>query len=126
MSIDTSITRSAGQILVFSVGDMEVRLRVAILLSKAEINDVDLISTLSNAHEEVIGFDITMDERFGVNVLDTRDELIGKEEHRLERELPVAEVEEILQTWSEQIKDHGIVVAFGTKPTDKWNSNSSS
>lgn len=125
MSIDTGVTCGAGQILVLSVRDMEVRLGVAIFLSKTEINDVDLISTLSDAHEEVIRFNITMDEGLSMNVLDTRDELIGKEKHGLEGELPVAEVEEILQTGSEQIKNHGIVITLRAEPTDKRDSNSS-
>lgn len=42
--------------------------------------------------------------------------LIGKEQHSLERELAVAEVEQILQRWSQQINDHRIVIAFLSVP----------
>jgi len=38
------------------------------LLGKTEIDDIDLISTLSNAHEEVVRFDITMNEVSRVDI----------------------------------------------------------
>lgn len=56
-----------------------------------------------------------------MDVLDTGDELIGEEKYCLEGELSVAEVEEILQTGTEKVENHGIVVALGTEPTNKGN-----
>ena len=58
-----------------------------------------------------------------MDVLDTRDELICQEQDSLQRELPVAEVEQILQTGAEKVKDHGIVVTFGSEPTHEWNTD---
>jgi len=43
-------------------------LGVTELLGKTEIDDIDLISTLSNAHEEVVRFDITMNEVSQVDI----------------------------------------------------------
>jgi hypothetical protein len=62
VGVDGSITGSASQALVLLIRDVEVGLRVTVLLGQTEINDIDLVSTLANAHEEVVGFDITMDE----------------------------------------------------------------
>jgi len=61
-----------------------------------------------------------------VDVLDTRDELIGKEEDGLQGEFAVAEVEKILQAGSEQIKNHSIVVALSSEPANKRDTDSSS
>jgi hypothetical protein len=97
MGVDGGVTGSASQVLVLTVWDVEMSLRVAVLLGKTEIDHVDLVSTLSNPHQEVIRLDITVDERFGVDVLDSGDELIGQQQNSLERELSVAEVEEILE-----------------------------
>lgn len=58
-----------------------------------------------------------------MDVLDTRDELVGQEEDRLQGELPVAEVEEIFQARAEKIQHHRVVVAFGSKPTDEGNTD---
>lgn len=116
MGVDRSITGSTRQVLVLSVWDVEMGLWVTVLLGQTKINHVDLVATLSDAHEEVVGLDITVDERLGVDVFDTRDELIGEEQDSLERELPVAEVEQILETGAEEIKDHGIVVTLCSEP----------
>jgi hypothetical protein len=105
---------------------VEVSLWITILFGKTEIDNVDLVATLSNAHEEVVRLDIAVDEGLGVDVLDPGDELIGQEQNGLQRELAVAKVEEVFQTGSEQIENHGIVVAFGSKPTDEWDPDTAS
>jgi hypothetical protein len=104
---------------------VEVSLGVTVLLCKTEINDIDLISTLSNAHQEVVRLDISVNEGFGVNVFDSANQLIGKKEDGFERELSVAEVEKIFQTGSKEIKDHGIVVTFGSEPSNKRDADTS-
>lgn len=84
MGVDRSITGSTSQVLVLSVWDVEMGLGVTVLLGQTKIDNVDLVATLSDAHEEVVGLDITVDEGLGVNVLDTRDELVGKEQDGLQ------------------------------------------
>jgi len=95
--VDGSVTSSSGQVLVLSVWDVQVRLGVSVFLGKTKIDDVDLVAALSNAHQEVVRLDITMDEVSRVDVLDTRDELIGKEKDGLQAELAVAEVEQVFK-----------------------------
>ena len=126
MGIDTCITGSTGQVLILAVRDVEVGLRVTVFLSQAKINDVDLIPTLPNAHEKVVRLDITVDEGFGVDVLNARDKLVRQEQHRLQREFPIAEIEQVLQTRSKEIKDHRIVIAFCSKPADEGNTDTTS
>ena len=126
MCVDRSITGSTGQVLVLSVWDVEVRLWVTVLLGQTEINDIDLVTTLSNAHQEVVWLDITVDEGLGVDVLNAGDELVGEQQDSLQRELAVAEVKEILEGWAEEIQDHGIVVALSSEPTNEWDSDTSS
>ena len=97
MRVDGSIASRAGQVLVLAVGNVEVRLRVPILLGQTKVDNVDLIPSLANAHQEVVGLDITMDEGLGVDVFDAGDELVGEQQHGLEGELAVAEVEEVFE-----------------------------
>lgn len=54
-----------------------------------------------------------------MDVLDARDELIGEQEDGLERELAIAEIEQILQAGAEEVQNHGIVIALGTEPTNE-------
>jgi hypothetical protein len=105
---------------------VEVSLWVTILLGQTEVDDIDLVAALANAHEEVVGLDITVDERLGVDVLDAGDELIGQQQDGLQGELAVAEVEEILQAGAEQVENHGIVVTLGAEPADEGNTDTTS
>lgn len=126
MGVNGSVTSGSGKVLVLPVRDVEVRLGVAVLLGQTEVDDVDLVSTLANAHEEVVGLDITVNEGLGVDVLDTRNQLVGEQEDGLERELSVAEVEEVLQTGAKEVEDHGVVVTLGTEPADEGDANTAS
>ncbi len=125
MRVDTGIAGRSGKVLVFTVRDVEVGLGVTVLLCETKVDDVDLVAAFSNAHEEVVRLDVAVDEGLGMNVLDPGDELIGKQQDGLERELAVAEVEQILQAWAQEIQDHGVVVTFGAVPAYKGDSNSS-
>ena len=79
MGVDGGITGCAGQVLVLPVRDVEVGLRVTVLLGQTKIDDIDLVAALADAHEEVVGLDITVDEGLGVDVLDAGDELVGND-----------------------------------------------
>jgi hypothetical protein len=126
MSVDGSISSSTGQVLVLTVWNVEMCLGVAVLLGQTEIDNVDLVSTLANAHEEVIRFDVTVNEGFGVDILNAGNELISQEEDSLQRELSVTEVEKIFQTGAEKVKNHGIVVALSTEPANKRDADTAS
>jgi hypothetical protein len=126
MSVDGGITSSASQVLVLTVRDVEVSLRVTVFLGKTKVDHVDLVTPLSDAHEEVVGLDVTVDEGLGVDVLDAGDELIGEEEDGLEGELAVAEVEEVFQAGAEEVEDHGVVVTLGAEPANEGNADASS
>jgi hypothetical protein len=69
---------------------------ITILVGELEINYADLIATHSKLHVEGTRFDIAVDEKSFVNTLDTRNELICKQEHCLQRESAVAAVQVVL------------------------------
>jgi hypothetical protein len=126
MSVDRCVTSSSSKVLVLSVRNVEMSLGVSVLLGQTEINNVDLIATLADTHKEVVRLDISVDKGLGMDVLDTRDELIGQEKDGLQGEFSVTEVEEILQTGTEEVENHGIVVTLGTEPANKWNTDTTS
>lgn len=53
-------------------------------------------------------------------------QLISKQQNRLQGELAIAEVEQVLEGGTEKIKDHGVVVALRAEPSHKGNTNASS
>lgn len=64
MCINRGITGSSSQVFVFSVWDMQMTTWVSVLFSEPEINHIDLVAPLSIAHEEIVWFDIAMQEVF--------------------------------------------------------------
>jgi hypothetical protein len=54
------------------------------------------------------------------------DQLIGQKKHGLQAELTVAEVEEILERRTQQVEDHGVIIALGTIPPHERNANTAS
>ena len=73
MGVDGGVTSSTSEVLVLPVGDVKMGLGVTVFLGKTKVNDVDLIAALADAHEEVVGLDVAVDEVAGVDVLDTGD-----------------------------------------------------
>lgn len=126
MGIDGSVTGSACQILVLTIRNVKMSLGVTVLLSQTKVNHIDLVAAFSDAHQEVIRLDISMDKRLGVYVLNSGDELIGQKEHSLQGELSVAKVEQILQARPKEIEHHGIVITLSSEPTDKRDTNTTS
>ena len=53
-------------------------------------------------------------------------QLVGQKKDRLESELAVAKVEQILKTGAQQIENHGVVIAFGAVPTNEWDADTAS
>jgi len=123
VGVDGGVTSSTGEVLVLTVWDVEVSLWVSVLLGQTKVDNVDLVASLANAHQEVIWLDITVNEGLGVDVFDTRDELIGQKEDSLEGELAVAEVEEIFERWAEKVENHGVVITLCAEPADKGNTD---
>ena len=76
MGIDAGITSGTRQILVLAVWNVEVGLWVTIFLSKSKVDDINLVAPLANAHEEVVRFNITVNEGFRMDVFDPGDELV--------------------------------------------------
>jgi hypothetical protein len=76
MRIQTDILRRTRQPLVLSVRDMHLGRWIVILFRQAEIDDIDLVPPFPDAHEEIVGLDVPVEDVAGVNVLGARDELV--------------------------------------------------
>ena len=68
------------------------------------------------SHEEVVRFDISVDEVLVVNILYSPNHLVSQHQHCLHGEPPRAEGEEVLEARPEQVHHQHVVVALHTKP----------
>ncbi len=60
------------------------------------------------SYQEIIGFDVAMDEIAAVQVLHARYHLLRDQTHCSQGEFPVAQIEQVLETWPEQVHDHHV------------------
>ena len=74
-------------------------------------------------HKEIVRLDVSVYEAFAVDVLDSWDQLISKQEHSFQTESSRAEVEEVLQARAQQLHHHHVEVALGAAPLDLWDSD---
>jgi hypothetical protein len=51
---------------------------------QTEIDEVDLVTLGVEAHEEVVGFDVSVDEVLRMHVFDASDHLVGNHENGLD------------------------------------------
>ena len=89
---------------------------VPVLLSQSEVDHEQLVTMAPNPHQEVVWFDVPMDEILVVDVLDPPNHLVSQHEDGLHGEPPGAEIEEVLKAGAEQVHDQHIVVALLSIP----------
>ena len=79
MGFDRSITGFTSEVVVLIVWHVYAVHGVAVLRGQTKIDNVDLVATLSDTHEEVVRLDISVDEVLVVDGFDKRDELLCQE-----------------------------------------------
>jgi len=73
VSVYGCITSSTGEVLVLPVlGNMQMCLWVSGLLSETKIDNIDLIASFADAHEEIIRLDVAVDKIPRMYVFDSR------------------------------------------------------
>lgn len=97
MRVDRGVTSGTRQVLVLSVGNVQVRLGVTVLFGQAKVDNIDLVASLADTHQEIVGLDIAVDKVSRMYVFHARDELVGQKKYSLEREFAVAEIKQILK-----------------------------
>ena len=81
VGVDAGISCRPREVFVFLVGDVLVRSCVPVLLGESKVDGVDEVALLAETHEEVVGFDVSVDEVLRMDVLDAtdlrRDKVLG-------------------------------------------------
>lgn len=109
MAVNRSIPWSTGETLVIFVRNM-LAVLLDVLLGQSEVYDEDFAAVLMRPNQEILRLDIPMYELFGVDVLQSCDDLLANKNYSLEIELSVAFLEEIFNRRSEKIHDHDVVL----------------
>jgi hypothetical protein len=75
---------------------MAASVRVLVSFSQTEVNHVDDMLLLTHADQEVIWFDVSVQETLLVHILDPLEHLDSYHKHCLKRELSAAILEKVL------------------------------
>lgn len=116
MSVYTSVSRCSSEILTILIRNMLSCPGLSVSLGEPKVNDVHIMLFLANADEEVVRLDVSVQEVSGVHVLDSLDHLVSQHEDGLQRELPFAVIEQVLQRGPQKVDYHHVVVPFYSKP----------
>ena len=80
---------------------------------------------LVEPHQEVIRLHVSMDEVLPMDKLDPAYQLVSQQENGFEAEFAIAEVEEVLQTRSQELHHHHVVLALAAVVLHKRDPHSS-
>lgn len=109
MRIQACVSCCASQVLSISEWDV-LAVRRLVALGEAEVDDVNCVfSLVIAANQEIIRFDVSMDDSLLVDDLDSLDHLDGDVEASLEVKFPSALLEVVFETLAEEVHDHDVV-----------------
>ena len=122
MCINGGIAGSAGEVLVILVGD--VAAVELVLLGESEVNDEDGAALVVPADEEVIGFDVSVDEALGVDVLDPLQDLQADHDDGLQRKTLIELLKQRLKGLTQHLHYHHALLPLSEVLVDLANKGS--
>ena len=116
LSTGATVPHCASGIQLAFFEDVLARLRRDVPLRQPKVNNVEGISFLAGAHEEVLGLDVAVHVVHFVERLDAGDHLVGDPAEGLEGEALIAKIEQVCQGGTQEIQDEHVVVILIPKP----------
>lgn len=108
MSVDGGVSSSSGQVLSVSEGNV-LTITALVAFGQTEIDDVDsVLGGFSATNQEVVGFDVSMNNTFFMHNLDPLYHLDSNVEYCLKIEFSSAFLEQIFKRLTKQIHDHDV------------------
>jgi hypothetical protein len=107
---------------------MLLGLGITILFGHAKVDDVDNIGRLGagTTDQEVVGFDVTVNQVLLMDCLNSGQHLFGDHDHRFDGEAASAVVEEVFERRTQQVNDQNVVKTLLAKIIHIGNSGWSS
>ena len=106
MSSDRCITSCSSEVLAIFVGNV-LSFTVLEAFGETEVDDVDIVtSRVCATDEEVIRFDVSVDDALLMHFLYAADELHRNHQDSLEIKVSLARLEEVFERWPKQVHHH--------------------
>ena len=109
MRVQACVSRRASEVLSVSERDV-LAIRRLVALGEAEVDDVNCVfSLVIAANQEIIRFDVSMDDSLLMDDLDSLDHLDGDVKASLEIKFSSALLEVVFETLAEEVHNHDVV-----------------
>jgi hypothetical protein len=120
MGVDAHVASSSTETLPLTIRDVLLGLGIAVLLGHTEVNHMDNVRRFGSrtTNEEVVRFDIAVDEVAFVYRLDAREHLSSSHAYGLDGKLATAHIKEVFQTRTKEVNDEDVVQALLAKVVD--------
>jgi len=92
-------------------------------LSETKIYQVNGLSVVLHANQDIFGFEVTMDVSHLMEGFNTRYQLICDQNHGLERELPATIDKEVFKRRPKELYSHNVVITFLAEPNKLGEAN---
>lgn len=113
--VDGGVAGGAGETFALSIPDMHFHLGVAELLAEAEVDHIQDTLLAFHPHQEVVGFDVAVDDILLVDTLDAVYHLVRQHHHRLQGKTLV-NLLQVRQRLPEQLHHQDVLVSLGSVP----------
>ena len=123
MAVDTGKSCCADQFWKQGTTGLVNHLFVMSFRRETQVGHIQHVSLLPRTHQTVLRLDVSMDDIMSMDVLQTTKELVDEHQDCFERKLAAAEVEEVFQTWTQQVKNHRVILAFMRVGVDPGNTD---
>ena len=109
MRVQACVSRRASEVLSVSEWDV-LAVRRLVALGETKVDDVNgIFSLIITANQEIIRFNVSVDDSLLVNDLDSLDHLDGDVETGLEVEFSSALLKLVFKTLTKEVHDHDVV-----------------
>mmetsp|Transcript_112186 Transcript_112186/g.302751 ORF Transcript_112186/g.302751 Transcript_112186/m.302751 type:complete len:209 (-) Transcript_112186:3-629(-) len=113
MRVDAHVAQSASRPASPTALHMLLRARIKPITGHAEVDHPHGVCTGIAADQKVVGLDISVEQTYLVHMLQAIHHLVSQAEHRLQPQALLAEVEQILERRSKQLRDHHVAKVLG-------------
>ncbi len=109
MCPDTSIPCSPCQAFICLHDDVLICPTVSELFSETKINQMDVVRFAPHTHQKIVWLDVSVDIPSRMHVFNSWNDLVGYQQHCFKWEHLVLFWEQLFQTWSKTLHNHGCV-----------------
>lgn len=123
MTVDTGKTRCANQLRKLGTTSFTSHRGITAFRRETQVGHIQQVPLLPRTQQAVFRLDVSMDDITRMDILQTTKELVNQHQDCFEREFATAKIEKVFQTWTQEIKHHGVILALSRIGVHSWDTS---